>query len=56
MIAMMSGATTQLFDNSCFNMPTLGELYKLATLDALLRMRSGRSLTDDLFRAVAPAA
>jgi len=56
MIAMMSGATMQLFDNSCFNMPTLGELYKLATLDALLRMRSGRSLTDDLFRAVAPAA
>jgi NAD(P) transhydrogenase len=56
MIAMTMGATTQLFEESCFNMPTLGELYKLATLDALLRIRKGRSLTDGAFETVASAA
>src|SRR5262249_20760610 len=35
MIGMASGATMQLFANACFNMPTLGELYKPATVDAL---------------------
>jgi NAD(P) transhydrogenase len=35
--ALMMGATSELFINTCFNYPTLGELYKYATYDALAR-------------------
>ena len=35
--AMLSGATSDLFNRACFNYPTLGDLYKLATYDMLLR-------------------
>jgi NAD(P) transhydrogenase len=37
LVALMSGAGAELFLNTCFNYPTLGDLYKLATTDALLR-------------------
>jgi NAD(P) transhydrogenase len=37
MMAMLGGATVEMFDEACFNMPTLGTLYKLATYDALLK-------------------
>jgi len=30
-------ATSDLFINTCFNYPTLGELYKYATYDAMDR-------------------
>lgn len=40
MIAMLSGADAHLFNRACFNFPTLGELYKYATYDALLKVRS----------------
>ncbi len=40
-MALMVGAGSDLLLNTCFNHPTLGELYKLATHDALLRERSG---------------
>ena len=33
--ALTTGATQDLFINSCFNYPTLGELYKYATYDAM---------------------
>jgi NAD(P) transhydrogenase len=33
--AMMMDATSQLFIRTCFNYPTLGELYKYATYDAM---------------------
>ncbi|MBE7464460.1 MAG: Si-specific NAD(P)(+) transhydrogenase [Planctomycetes bacterium] len=33
--AMTMGATNELFINTCFNYPTLGELYKYATYDAM---------------------
>ncbi len=33
--AMMMEATSQLFIRTCFNYPTLGELYKYATYDAM---------------------
>ena len=33
--ALMMGATSDLFINTCFNYPTLGELYKYATYDAM---------------------
>jgi NAD(P) transhydrogenase len=35
LMAMMSNATASIFVDACFNMPTLGTLYKTATLDAL---------------------
>ena len=34
---MMSGSGAKLFLDSCFNYPTLGDLYKLATHDALIK-------------------
>lgn len=33
--ALMTGTTHDLFINTCFNYPTLGELYKYATYDAM---------------------
>jgi len=35
LIAMMSNASADLFVDACFNLPTLGILYKTATLNAL---------------------
>jgi NAD(P) transhydrogenase len=40
LIAMLAGGDAELFNRACFNYPTLGDLYKYATYDALLR-RSG---------------
>ena len=36
--AMMLGATAELFNRTCFNYPTLGDLYKFATYDAFLQI------------------
>jgi NAD(P) transhydrogenase len=33
----MVGGGADLFMDTCFNYPTLGDLYKLATTDALLK-------------------
>ena len=33
-IAMLADATAELFNRSCFNFPTLGDLYKIATYNA----------------------
>jgi NAD(P) transhydrogenase len=33
-VAMLADATGDLFNRSCFNFPTLGDLYKIATYDA----------------------
>jgi NAD(P) transhydrogenase len=35
LIAMLAGASAEIFDRACFNYPTLGDLYKYATYDAL---------------------
>ncbi len=35
LLALLSKATSDLFINACFNYPTLGELYKYATYDAM---------------------
>lgn len=40
-MALMVGASADLLLDTCFNHPTLGELYKLAAHDALLCDRSG---------------
>jgi NAD(P) transhydrogenase len=44
LLAMLTNSTAELFAEMCFNMPTLGELYKLASLDAISRVTIGRSL------------
>ena len=36
-VAMLAEGTAQLFNRSCFNFPTLGDLYKIATYDALAK-------------------
>ena len=42
LIAMLGGATADLFNRACFNYPTLGDLYKYATYDALLQRKQGQ--------------
>ncbi|HYH65833.1 MAG TPA: Si-specific NAD(P)(+) transhydrogenase, partial [Urbifossiella sp.] len=37
LLALMAGGGAKLFLDTCFNYPTLGDLYKLATHDALIR-------------------
>jgi NAD(P) transhydrogenase len=39
MIALMTGASADLFDEACFNIPTLGALYKAAAFEACLAVR-----------------
>ena len=39
LLAMMMNATADLFSQTCFNYPTLGDLYKYATYDAMLKLR-----------------
>jgi len=39
LIAMLAGATADIFNRACFNYPTLGDLYKYAAYDALLQKR-----------------
>jgi NAD(P) transhydrogenase len=42
-VAMLAEAGADLFNRACFNYPTLGDLYKYATYDALLqRAKLGR--------------
>jgi NAD(P) transhydrogenase len=36
LMAMLAGATADMFDEACFNLPTLGALYKNATFAAML--------------------
>jgi NAD(P) transhydrogenase len=42
MIAMLLDAGADLFNQACFNFPTLGDLYKYATYDALIQKRASR--------------
>jgi NAD(P) transhydrogenase len=37
LMAMLAGGGADLFNRACFNYPTLGDLYKLATYDMLLQ-------------------
>jgi NAD(P) transhydrogenase len=36
LMAMLAGATAEIFDEACFNQPTLDTLYKFAALEAIL--------------------
>jgi len=42
LMAMLSGSSAEVFIEACFNMPTLGGLYKSAANDALLRAAGAR--------------
>jgi len=35
LIAMLSNCTAHVFEEACFNIPTLGQMYKVAALDAM---------------------
>ncbi len=37
LIARLAGAGAAMFNQACFNYPTLGDLYKYATYDAILQ-------------------
>ena len=37
LVAMLAGVGASVFNRACFNYPTLGELYKMATYEAMLR-------------------
>jgi hypothetical protein len=39
MIALMTSASAELFEEACFNIPTLGALYKVAVFEASLAVR-----------------
>jgi NAD(P) transhydrogenase len=43
MMALLTGSGAGVFDEACFNIPTLGALYKVATLDAMTTAARGRS-------------
>ena len=45
LIAMMAEAGADLFNRTCFNYPTLGDLYKYATYAAMLK-RDGLAVDD----------
>jgi NAD(P) transhydrogenase len=42
MMALLTGSGAGVFDEACFNIPTLGALYKVATLDAMTTAARGR--------------
>ena len=44
LMAMLTGATVEIFDEACFNEPTLDALYKFAALDAMLRRSNATSI------------
>ena len=53
MVAMLTDSKAMIFDEACFNVPTLGELYKLAALDAMSKLSSSHRLIE---QKLAPAA
>jgi len=53
MMAMLTDSKAMIFDEACFNVPTLGELYKLAALDAMSQLSSSHWLIE---QKLAPAA
>lgn len=52
-VAMQAGGTQQTFIDACFNFPSLADLYKYATYDALQRHQLGRIVTPDAAVALA---
>jgi NAD(P) transhydrogenase len=48
LLAMQMNATFQAFIDACFNFPSLAELYKYATYDAMKRKQQGRMRSPSL--------
>jgi NAD(P) transhydrogenase len=44
LLALLTESSAELFNQACFNYPTLGDLYKYATYDALLTTFPGEAL------------
>jgi NAD(P) transhydrogenase len=42
LVALLTGSDWSLFNRACFNYPTLGQMYKEAMLDALVKVGRGR--------------
>lgn len=42
LIAMLAGATARIFDEACFNLPTLSEIYKFAARTVLMQQGASR--------------
>jgi NAD(P) transhydrogenase len=45
LMVLLSQGTADVFDVACFNLPTLGALYKFATFDAMQNRRAGSAAT-----------
>lgn len=45
LMAMLTGSSAQIFVEACFNVPTLGQLYKTATLHAIQEASNEHALT-----------
>ena len=45
LMAMLTGATAEIFDEACFNEPTLDALYKFAALEAILKIPDSRHIS-----------
>jgi NAD(P) transhydrogenase len=43
LMAMLNGATATIFEDACFNMPTLSELYKFAAREVLVQQAIAKS-------------
>jgi NAD(P) transhydrogenase len=41
-VAMLAESTSDLFNRSCFNFLTLGDRYKIATYDAMVKVALAR--------------
>jgi NAD(P) transhydrogenase len=50
LLGLQLGATAQVFIDTCFNYPTLGELYKSAAQDALSRLAPPRPASSGLLK------
>jgi NAD(P) transhydrogenase len=46
LVALLSNGSAKLFVDACFNIPTLGALYKTATLNALRSLSPSESMAD----------
>ena len=44
LMAMLCGATAEIFDEACFNEPTLDALYKFAALEAILSLSDSANI------------
>ena len=44
LIALLAGSSVDVFEEACFNIPTLGALYKVAAMDAVIAATRARGL------------